>query len=252
MPEFISAVKGYLRLGNFPLDANTVFPSLQAAQQYAASNPTAYAGQLVSVVIEADKSVTAYQLSIPQSGSGYVLELVAGGNVDTVNEIVPVEGNITLTGANIQSGVTGNTQTIAQLISDIIDDISDNYSTKEYVDDKFDDAFIGVQRTIEVPITSTGVADQESIGDIPAGSVVKKVSVRIVQAYTQGTDISVSIGGTTILSASDIYETEAGSTFSSSPELPVSSDSAITVSVESGSATGSAKLYVDFVRNTLS
>ena len=251
MPEFISAVKGYLRLGNFPLDASTVFPSLQAAQQYAASNPTAYAGQLVSVVIEADKSVTAYQLSIPQSGSGYVLELIAGGNVDSVNGIDPVEGNITITGSNIQSGVTGNSQTIAQLIQSILTSLQ-GYATKEYVDDKFDDEFIGVQRTIEVPITSTGVTDPESVGDIPAGSVIKRVSIRIVQAYTQGTDISVSIGGTAILSASDIYETEAGSTFSSSPELPVSSDSAITVSVESGSATGSAKLYVDFVRNTLS
>lgn len=248
MPEFISAIKGYLRLGNFPLDASTVFPSLQEAQQYAASNPTAYAGQLVSVVIEADKSVTAYQLSIPQSGSGYVLELIAGGNVDSVNGIDPVEGNITITGANIQSGVAGNSQTIAQLIQTILT----TFATKEYVDDKFDDSLIGVQRTIEVPITSTGVTDPESVGDIPAGSVIKKVSVRIDEAYEADTDISVSIGGTTILSASDIYETEAGSTFSSSPELSIETDSEITVSVESGSATGSAKLYVDFVRNTLS
>jgi hypothetical protein len=248
MPEFISAVKGYLRLGNFPLDASTVFPSLAGAQQYAASNPTAYAGQLVSVVVEADKSVTAYQLSIPETGSGYVLELVAGGNVDTVNNIVPIEGNITITGANIQSGISGNSQTVATLINLILT----TFATKEYVDDKFDDAFIGLQNTIMAPITSTGVLDPESIGDIPAGSVVKKVSLKINQAYTQGTNISVSIGSTQIFSSSDIFETQAGGVFVSDPELEVSSDSAIVVSVSAGSSTGSAKLYVDFVRNTLS
>jgi hypothetical protein len=248
MPEFISAVKGYLRLGNFPLDASTVFPSLAEAQQYAAINPTAYAGQLISVVVEEDKSVTAYQLSIPETGSGYVLELVAGGNVDTVNNIVPVEGNITITGADINAGIEGNSQTVATLIQLILT----TFATKEYVDDKFDDSFIGVQRTIMAPVTSTGVFDPESVGDIPAGSVVKKVSIRIDEAYTEGTDISVSIGDTEILSSSDIFETDAGSTFYASPEIEISSDSAIVVSVSSGSSTGSAKLYVDFVRNTLS
>ena len=45
---------GYRRVDNLPLEENTVFASLDAANTYATTNPTAYAGQWLAVVSEGD------------------------------------------------------------------------------------------------------------------------------------------------------------------------------------------------------
>lgn len=55
--EFPLAMK---RQGAFPLDENSVFYSMSEAQTYATSNPTAYVGQVISVV--ADGVSTIYQI----------------------------------------------------------------------------------------------------------------------------------------------------------------------------------------------
>ena len=44
----------------FPLDDSSVFYSLEDAQTYAQSNPTAYVGQILSVVLDGES--TAYQI----------------------------------------------------------------------------------------------------------------------------------------------------------------------------------------------
>ncbi len=44
----------------FALDPTSVWPSLAAAQEYAKSNPTAYIGQVLSVVV--DGSATTYNI----------------------------------------------------------------------------------------------------------------------------------------------------------------------------------------------
>jgi len=61
----ISLPKGYQRLGNFPLDASSVFENFAALQTYASSNGTAYPGQVCAVrdtglvyIIRADLSLT--------------------------------------------------------------------------------------------------------------------------------------------------------------------------------------------------
>ena len=45
----------------FALDPTCVWSSLEAAQKYAQSNPTAYVGQILSVVV--DGEATAYKIS---------------------------------------------------------------------------------------------------------------------------------------------------------------------------------------------
>lgn len=49
LPTPISVPKGYQRLGAFPLDASSVFATLAELESYAATNGTAYAGQVCAV-----------------------------------------------------------------------------------------------------------------------------------------------------------------------------------------------------------
>ena len=51
---------GMKRQDAFPLDDSSVFYSLEDAQTYAQSNPTAYVGQILSVVLDGES--TAYQI----------------------------------------------------------------------------------------------------------------------------------------------------------------------------------------------
>ena len=55
--EFPLTIK---RQDAFSLDATEIWPSLEAAQEYAQSNPTAYVGQKISVVV--DGVSTQYQI----------------------------------------------------------------------------------------------------------------------------------------------------------------------------------------------
>lgn len=70
---YVTIPVGYKRVDGEPLELNTVFSTLELASEYATSDPTAYAGQLISVlgdvvklyIIQEDKSlllVGTYQL----------------------------------------------------------------------------------------------------------------------------------------------------------------------------------------------
>lgn len=52
------------RQGAFPLDANSVFYSLEEAKEYAKNNPTSYPGQIISVVDIGTNSTKNYQIEI--------------------------------------------------------------------------------------------------------------------------------------------------------------------------------------------
>jgi hypothetical protein len=65
----ISLPKGYLRLGDFPLDASNVFDSFSALQTYASSNGTAYAGQICAVKDTGLVYVVRTDLSLTQVGA---------------------------------------------------------------------------------------------------------------------------------------------------------------------------------------
>lgn len=91
-PSPISVPKGYQRLDAFALDATSVFATLAELQTYAASNGTAYAGQVCSVsstgkvyVLQSDKSL----LELSSGGGG-------GGGSITVSKVLT---NGTYTGA---------------------------------------------------------------------------------------------------------------------------------------------------------
>lgn len=100
MPDnFISAVRGYLRLGNFPLDASSVYPTQAEAETYVSSDPTAYAGQLIAVANENTSTVTVYQVGFGSGGSLELQSLIASqvGTVKSINGILPDEnGNVTI------------------------------------------------------------------------------------------------------------------------------------------------------------
>lgn len=73
---------GMKRQDAFPLDDSSVFYSLEDAQTYAQSNPTAYVGQILSVVVDGES--TAYQI---KNAAGDLDPLGTGdlkGNVDAL------------------------------------------------------------------------------------------------------------------------------------------------------------------------
>ena len=67
---------GMKRQDAFPLDDSSVFYSLEDAQSYAQSNPTAYVGQIISVVVDGES--TAYQI---KDATG-TLEPLGTGDLD--------------------------------------------------------------------------------------------------------------------------------------------------------------------------
>ena len=73
---------GMKRQDAFPLDDSSVFYSMSEAQTYAQSNPTAYVGQVISVVV--DGTATIYQI---KNTAGDLEALASGdfeGNVEAV------------------------------------------------------------------------------------------------------------------------------------------------------------------------
>jgi len=268
MPDnFISAVRGYLRLGNFALDASSVYESYDSAAEYAATNPTAYPGQLVAVVNEIDRKVTIYQLGFklnPES-SGFELEsLVADqiGTVKSINNILPdVNGNITINLEQLDLILTFLENTNDRVIfnksiSVPTNDISadDDVITKKYLEATFNSSLNGLNRTFR------SVFDSEifingglgtSVRTIPGGSSIKRVAVNITEAF-KAADITISIAGIDIFKPEDVFETEIGSYLSDKfLTLPTSQaryNIIVTAIDQSGEEilTGRAEIYVDF------
>jgi hypothetical protein len=91
----ISLPKGYQRLGDFPLDASSVFDNFTALQTFAASNGTAYAGQVCAVkdtgllyIIRTDKSLTQVGAT-PGVADVTGLTSALAGKADLVDGKVP-------------------------------------------------------------------------------------------------------------------------------------------------------------------
>ena len=87
----ISLPKGYQRLGDFPLDASSVFDSFADLQTFAASNGTAYAGQVCAVkdtgllyIIRTDKSLSQVG-TIPGVADVPGLSTALAGKADLVD-----------------------------------------------------------------------------------------------------------------------------------------------------------------------
>jgi hypothetical protein len=94
-PTPISLPKGYQRLGDFPLDASSVFESFAALQTYAATNGTAYPGQIVAVrdtglvyIIRTDLSLSQVGAT-PDAGSVTGLDDLLAAKADLVDGKIP-------------------------------------------------------------------------------------------------------------------------------------------------------------------
>jgi hypothetical protein len=74
--KFISALRGYIRLTKSPLDASSIHGSYDDALNYVLTDPTAYAGQFLSVVDD-NRKVTSYVVS-EDAGKLKLNELLQG------------------------------------------------------------------------------------------------------------------------------------------------------------------------------
>jgi hypothetical protein len=248
--KYISAVKGYLRLGNFPLDASSIFPSVSEAIQYAASNPTAYAGQLISVVNESEHSVTVYQLGFPDANNNpgnanYEIQEIAsgsaGGTVRSVNNIAPDgNANITINANDIKISSQGSAydaQDIQTLLLNLLALTAPMTNTESEVvfskpistpkitvqpfevtspNDIVTAGYLQSKLDIATEGSKTtvkltfGPGGGSSSVDILANALVSRVIVKILQPFNQ--PISIKIGNYTVVDEEEIFETET-STF---------------------------------------
>lgn len=93
----ISLPKGYQRLGDFPLDASSVFDNFTALQTFAASNGTAYAGQVCAVKDTGLLYIIRTDMSLSQVGATPGVADVTGlatalaGKADLVSGKIPAE-----------------------------------------------------------------------------------------------------------------------------------------------------------------
>lgn len=77
----------FKRQGSFPLDKSSVLNSLDEANDYAASNPTAYEGQIISVKDEG--KVTAYILEISDDdNANFKLSKITSSASEDLNDAV--------------------------------------------------------------------------------------------------------------------------------------------------------------------
>jgi hypothetical protein len=74
------------RQGAFPLDSTSVFTSLGDAQNYAQSDPRAYVGQLISVIVDGESKT--YEIS---NTNGDLNPLSGGGSISDENIASDVE-----------------------------------------------------------------------------------------------------------------------------------------------------------------
>jgi len=265
--------QGYLRLANFPLDGSTIFSTLPAAEEYAASNPTAYPGQVIAVVDSEESEVLIFIITFPYSlghVGTYELKEIAGlGTINIINDKLPDEnGVITIYGTDIKISES-NAQTITEFLNniDIVSDETTIYFekilsvgkvtgivtesidndtdaiNKEYLDITIASNKVGISRTVLVVLTNTGRAAEDQYFDIPAGAIIKKVVVNITQAYTA--EIVIKVGEQIIIGADEIFETEIG-TYIKEPNLLITTTNPVS-SVITGSATGTANVYIDYI-----
>ena len=117
------------RTNPVPIDANSVFESLEALETYAETNPVAHPGQLVAVVGETE--VAGY--IITSVGSGAVVQKLAASSAS---------GDITQDVANLQTSVANiinGTQVVGKATADAAGNvIADTYATKAVATDAAD------------------------------------------------------------------------------------------------------------------
>jgi hypothetical protein len=216
--NFISAFRGYLRMGDFPLDSSSVFESVVLAQAYADSNSTAYAGQMIAVVNDTARSVTIYQLGfkVDTGAAGFALQEVqtatSGEFVKSVNGIEPDEdGNVEITlGAEIDSLLDALTVTSTLIASDRRISVptanisgNDDVITKKYMEDYVETNMLdkneSSSQTVGGPVTfSSQVYISVTTGTAPLSILSSTVITNMNADKVDGADVETSAGGNTL------------------------------------------------------
>ncbi len=216
--NFISAFRGYLRMGDFPLDSSSVFESVVLAQAYADSNSTAYAGQMIAVVNDTARSVTIYQLGfkVDTGATGFALQefqtATSGEFVKSVNGIEPDEdGNVEITlGAEIDALLDALTVTSTLIASDRRisvptanisgdDDVITKSYLEGYVEANMLDKNESSSQTVGGPVTfSSQVSISVTTGTAPLSILSSTVITNMNADKVDGADVETSAGGNTL------------------------------------------------------
>lgn len=236
--NFISAFRGYLRMGGFPLDASSVFESVSLAQAYADSNQSAYAGQILAVVDDDSRTVTVYQLGFkvdPDDG-GFVLQQIqsatSGGFVKSVNgELPDANGNVVISlGAEIDSLLESLTVTSDLIASDRrisvpTVDISgdDDVITKKYMEDYVEDNMLdksesssqtvggpvlfNAQVTLAQPLSSTVTTGTAPMSILSSTLVANLNADKVDGADVETSAVSLSVSDDTRIPTSKLVAT---------------------------------------------
>jgi hypothetical protein len=216
--NFISAFRGYLRMGDFPLDSSSVFESVVLAQAYADGNSTAYAGQMIAVVNDTARSVTIYQLGfkVDTGAAGFALQEVqtatSGEFVKSVNGIEPDEdGDVEITlGAEIDALLDALTVTSTLIASDRRisvptanisgnDDVITKSYLEGYVETNMLDKNKSTSQTVGGPVTfSSQVSISVTTGTAPLSILSSTVITNMNADKVDGADVETSAGGNTL------------------------------------------------------
>jgi len=87
--QFITALRGYIRNNNFPLDASSIFDNMIDANDYALNDPTAYLGQIISVIDEPSRKVKAFVLTYNEEGlNGFLTKEIFLGDNEDLGEVI--------------------------------------------------------------------------------------------------------------------------------------------------------------------
>ena len=81
-----------------PLDSTEIHPNKAAADLYAASWPTAYPGQTIKWLDENGYYVSGI---IQGNGDITIIGTPEGGDVQSVNSVTPISGNVTIDAKDI-------------------------------------------------------------------------------------------------------------------------------------------------------
>jgi hypothetical protein len=273
---------GFIRLSDFPLDERSIFSNYIDANNYAASDPTAYAGQIIAVVDEVERDVFMYNLifSSDESRNFDIQNITAGiGAIKFINDLAPDEdGNITITGEDILVSVE-DARTIAEVLT-IVEDISFTSSELELLFSKIinveritgldtdkiknlNDAINleylqqtqatimkGSTRTVQALLDNTGRDNSSSDWyDFENGNIITRVAIQITEAYEE-VGITLKIGSHILAEPDDIFETEIGVyIIEPSLKLELTTPSSLDVFLDGTSETGSAIIYIEFAQN---
>ena len=186
-------VKAFAPGNPLPLDAREIYESLAAAQAYAASNATAYAGQTIKVV--EDGVVTAYYLAPSDvEGENFKLQFAASGEGGVQGVATSaVVGNIAVSVAEGAEVVTKDVPVVGALVNPVVDEVEHTLTLTK----------VGAtpEANTEVVIPLGGASPDTIISAVEAGDedLTFKVTKFDVESETSTTETVKIFGAVTAL-----------------------------------------------------